>query len=65
MSVKVDRIQGWSCVIPNCEEIEFDESTDSLQSRDFESDRQRRKDLTHFHAMKTALQCLWQHYLDF
>lgn len=31
LNARVENISGWFCVNPNCEEIEFDESTDSLQ----------------------------------
>ena len=29
-SITVENVTGWFCASPNCQEIEFDESTDSL-----------------------------------
>lgn len=30
-TVIIEKIKGWFCVNPKCEEIEFDQSSDSLQ----------------------------------
>ena len=38
LTVTVKNITGWFCVNPNCKEIQFDDSTDSLQRWAFAGD---------------------------
>lgn len=55
LNATVKNVSGWFCMSPNCEEIEFDESTDSLQRWAMKGDELVLQDRMHAKAIGARL----------